>query len=171
LRPNKRHMNYINDVSEKECGMRKLDKAFVAAALTSLAILVGVSSCEESVKTEQPKPTKKLIENTLQTSQWNVTYLFTDHDASTELIGYTFIFQGDGSLQVIRNDEALTGAWSSYQSTQQQLKLNMEFKTTDGNFRSLTQDWVVVEQTENKIRLRHSTGLNVQPSELTLERV
>jgi hypothetical protein len=151
--------------------MRKLDKAFVAAALMSLSILVAVSSCEETVKTEPAKPTKKLIENTLQTSQWNVTYFFNNRDASAELIGYTFIFQGDGSLQVIRNDQSLSGAWSSYQSTHEQLKLNLEFKTSDGNFRQLTQDWVVVEQSENKIRLRHNAGLNVQPSELTLERV
>jgi hypothetical protein len=151
--------------------MRKLDRAFVVAALMSLSILVAVSSCEETVKTEPAKPTKKLIENTLQTSQWNVTYFFNNRDASAELIGYTFIFQGDGSVQVIRNDQSLSGAWSSYQSTHEQLKLNLEFKTTDGNFRQLTQDWVVVEQSENKIRLRHNAGLNVQPSELTLERV
>jgi hypothetical protein len=151
--------------------MRKLDTAFVAAALTSLSILVAVSSCEETVRTEQRKPTKKLIENTLQTSQWNATYFFSNHDASKELIGYTFVFQGDGSLQVIRNDESITGVWSSYHSTQDQLKLNLEFKSDDGNFQGLTKDWVVVEQSDNKIRLRFNSGINAQPSELTLERV
>ncbi len=156
--------------------MRKIDRAFVVAGLMSLSILVAVSSCDESadetVKTVEAKPTKKLIENTLQTSQWNATYYFNDQDASSELIGYTFIFQGDGSLQVIRNDESITGMWSSYQSTQDQLKLNLEFNSSEGSFRDLTQDWVVVQQSDQMIKLRYkSNPKDVQPAELTLERV
>ena len=151
--------------------MRKIDKAFVFAGLMSLTILVAVSSCEETVKTESVKPTKKLIENTLQTSAWNVTYCYKDQDVSSQWIGYTFIFQGDGSLQVIRNAESVTGLWSSYQSTHDQVKLNLEFNSSAGNFRSLHQDWVVVEQSESVIKLRLTDPAKAQPSELTLERV
>jgi hypothetical protein len=156
--------------------MRKTDRAFVVAGLMSLSILVAVSSCDESadatVKTVEAKPNRKLIENTLQTSQWNATYFYNDQDVSSELIGYTFIFQGDGSLQVIRNDESITGVWSSYQSTQDQLKLNLEFNADQGSFRDLTQDWVVVHQSDQIIKLRHkSNAKDIQPAELTLERV
>ncbi|HYG01777.1 MAG TPA: hypothetical protein VD927_04985 [Chryseosolibacter sp.] len=148
--------------------MKQLDTVFVVAGLLSLSVLVAVSSCDEGDQiNEAPiKPTRQHVASALQSSHWNVAYYFKDKDETEQFTGFSFTFQGDGTVQVVRNNVTLAGSWSSFQAPSDQLKLNLEFQPVE-SFNLLNSDWVVVEQSDQRIRLEDV----VANSEMTLERI
>jgi hypothetical protein len=145
--------------------MRLLDRAFIAAGIASLSVLIAVSSCDDKTKTE--RPTKDALESTMEKEQWKVTY--SSDDRTYPLDGYVFSFSEDKSIEARKNNIIVSGVWSTFEASKG-LKLNLEFPSNQQHFEVLTDDWVVVEQTEGQITLE-SINDGGTGGKLTFERV
>jgi hypothetical protein len=151
--------------------MKTLDRVFIIAGLISLSFLVGISSCDDNGKNEnQDKPTKQNTETSLTQQAWKVTNFFDEKDETSLFAGYTFQFNRDGSLIASNSSATVTGTWSIFNSSSGQVKLNLEFSLTEP-FDELTDDWEIVESTDNKIMIQHVSGGSGEIDKLTFEKV
>lgn len=130
--------------------MKTLDRAFLIAGLISLSFLIGVSSCDENEKSEDDSgPTKQVIESRLKESQWKINFPpEKDHFTS-----YSFTFNNDGSIIAVEDNGSISGTWSTFNSRNGELRLNIEFPA-EVPFDALNDDWVIVETTDRSIILK-----------------
>jgi hypothetical protein len=148
--------------------MKTLDRVFLIAGLISLSFLIGVSSCEDSNKPDENKPTKQNVETALTQHAWRVTNFFDEKDETGLFAGYSFRFNKDGSVIATSSSNTVSGTWSTFNSSNGDLKLNIEFSLTEP-FDELTDDWVIVESSENKIMLQDLSGGSEEVDKLTFE--
>jgi hypothetical protein len=151
--------------------MKTLDKAFLIAGLVSLSFLVGISSCDDNSTSENDdKPTKQVVESALKESQWRVTNFFDEKDETQHFDGYSFQFSNDGSVIAAKNNTLVSGTWSTFKSSNGEIKLNLEFSLTEP-FDELSDDWVVVESSSTRIVLEDVSGGSGETDKLTFESV
>lgn len=151
--------------------MRTLDRAFIVAGIASLSMLVAVSSCDINDSKERVvKPTKQSLEATIESEQWKVTYFSGEQEATHHFNGFTFQFLEDGSIMATQKDVRVSGVWSTFNSNNGQLKLNMEFDLRQPLDR-LNEDWVVVERTDSRIILNDVAPFIGVREKLMLEKV
>jgi hypothetical protein len=72
--------------------MRTLDRIFLIAGLISLSFLIGVSSCDYDAGNDDDRPTQRMVEASLQESQWKISYFFDTGNATNHFTGYVFQF-------------------------------------------------------------------------------
>jgi hypothetical protein len=144
--------------------MKNLDKTFIFAATISLALLVVITSCEFSFKLTEEQPTKQEIETNLRTHRWRISGVI-GHERQP---GCDLEFSDDGYIRVERDNTVINGTWTLFNSSNKLLKLNFEF---GDSFKSLNQDWVVVESSESKVVLQEKTEVAEGSDRVILERV
>jgi hypothetical protein len=148
--------------------MKTMDKAFLVAGLISLSFLIGISSCDDGKSEGDNRPTQQVIESTLKENSWEITNF--DDDETHHFSGYSFHFNTDGSVVASKSNSSISGTWSTFNSSNGQLKLNIEFMVAD-TFEELNDDWVVIESTDTRILLQDRTGRSGEFDKVTLEKV
>ena len=147
--------------------MGTIDKAFILAGVLSLGVLVGISSCDDNESVQEVKPTKTALEATIEKELWKVTYYFDGSAEREEFNGMTFEFLRDGGFVAMGGRKTVNGVWSAFDTPDGHVKFNMEFQR-EKVFDVLSEDWVVVENTDTKITLEDIRKKN---NKLTLEKV
>jgi hypothetical protein len=109
------------------------------------------------------------VDNALITGGWKITYYFDDKDETSDFNGYTFTFESNGTAAAAKGGDTTAGTWSTENSSNGTLKLNLDFGTTDP-LDELEEDWKVIEMTGNKIRLENISGGSGLTSYVTFER-
>lgn len=105
------------------------------------------------------------VTNVVSLGTWKIT-LFNDSgtDKTSHFSGYNFTFGTGNSLQATNGTNSYTGSWSvtdenSDDDSISTLHFNVAF-STPANFAELTEDWKIIERTDNIIRLTHVSGGN-----------
>jgi hypothetical protein len=146
------HKNYSHFSEEEEWGMGNLDRTFLIAGLISLSFLIGISCGGGKAGERDNKPTKQKIESTLKEHQWKISNFHDQKDETHHFKGYSFQFNRNGSVVASNSNTIVTGTWSTFNSGNGQLKLSVEFTLIEP-FDELSDDWVIVENADDKIIL------------------
>jgi len=90
--------------------------------------------------------------NVATSGSWRVS-LYTDsgNSETSDFTGYTFSFNSDGSLTVIKNGGTTTGTWSSGSG-----KFNIDLGPKDNTNKplgELTDDWKIISVSDTEIKL------------------
>lgn len=130
-------------------------------------ILAGwITGCS---KNETPSGVDGVI-STVTNGLWKITYcLHSGADETSKFSGYQFNFTGNGILVADYGSLKATGVWSAMENDGT-LKLIISF-TDPAGFVKLTDDWIILEITNEKIRLENSSKANSGTDLLTFEKV
>jgi hypothetical protein len=139
---------------------------------TLFLCLVGsilFTSCQKADNSATQTITPAIVNSTVVTGNWRVTYYFdTDHDETASFAGYEFIFGANGVVTANKAGTTVTGTWSSgYDDSR--VKLILSF-TSPASFSEISDDWHVIERTNSKIRLQDVSGGNGGTDYLTFEK-
>jgi hypothetical protein len=155
---------------KEEWGMGNLDKAFLIAGLISLSFLIGISCVGRKRSEIDNKPTKQNIESTLKEHKWKISNFYDEKDETHHFNGYSFQFNRNGSVVASKSSTTVTGTWSTFNSGNGQLKLSVEFTLTEP-FDELSDDWVIVENGDDKIILNDGDADPENADKVILEKV
>src|SRR4051812_35367240 len=150
--------------------MRTLDKAFLIAGLISLSLLIVISCGGRRISESDNKPTKQKIESTLKEHQWKISNFYDERDETNHFNGYSFQFNRNGSVIASKSNTTVTGTWSTFHSGNGLLKLSVEFMLTEP-FDELSDDWVVVENADDKIILNDGNADPKNADKVIFEKV
>jgi hypothetical protein len=141
-------------------------KKYILPVIVLLLLSTVLVSCKND-DNSAPSPSATLNSN-LQTGTWRITLFAEDGDNQTShYSGYNFTFGNGGVVTASNGSNTVTGVWvtGSDDSTS---KLILTF--TAAPFTELNEDWRVLEQSSNKIRLQHISGGNGGVDDLVFEK-
>lgn len=125
-------------------------------------------SCSNDNSTT-PVITPASVSNVVTSGDWRVTlYVDSGQDETSNFSGYNFVFASGGSVVATKNGTSVSGTWSTLLDDSQ-TKLVLNF-ATPANFIDISDDWHVIEQTANLIRLEDVSGGNGGVDYLTFEK-
>ena len=110
-----------------------------------------------------------VLVNALTNGDWYVTYFFDDTDETSDFVEYVFNFSSDNTATATDMSGVTAGSWSTTSGDETELGLNLNF----GNgipLDELTDDWDVLEVTNDIIRLKDVSGGDGSEDLLTFER-
>ncbi|WP_334112949.1 hypothetical protein [Paucihalobacter sp.] len=94
------------------------------------------------------------LRNIITDGSWFVSLYFDDEDDTLDFQNLTFVFNSNGSVDVSnQQSNVVTGSWSSFSNSQNQLKLLLIFPEDSNPLDDLDDDWDVLTITENRIEL------------------
>lgn len=132
--------------------------------LLSLLLIPALFSCKKE------DITVKQVNSTITTGSWRVTYYWdSNHDATTNFTGYSFVFASAGAVTASSLGTTVNGTWSAG-NDDSQVKLILNF-ASPVNFAKISDDWHVIERTSTKIRLEDVSGGNSDTDYLTFEKL
>lgn len=130
-----------------------------------LALLV-ISSCK---KDDNSPGTANAVSTTLSSGAWKIThYLERDVDHTADFAGYTFTFNSNGAVTAIKGGNTVNGTWSAG-NDDSRVKFILHFDAPDP-FEEISEDWLVTERTNNRLKLQHTSGGDGHTDFLTFER-
>lgn len=92
--------------------------------------------------------------NTTLTGNWRVSYFFdSGKDETSDYTGYNFQFNTDATMTATRNAVTTHGTWSII-SDDNHKKFVIVLSTTDKDLLELNDDWLLLSQTSNEIKLQ-----------------
>lgn len=139
----------------------KINK-FLLSAFFAVIFLVSCSD-DNPVSSDDSLNTSKLSGN------WVVTYFWdSDKDETYKFSGHTFSFASTGQITVTASSNSYTGTWSSG-NDDSKTKLYLTF-TSPEYLEEISDDWHLIEQTDNRIKLQDVSGGNGGTDYLTFER-
>ena len=125
-------------------------------------------SCSNDNSTT-PVITPANVTNVVTSGNWRVTlYVDSGQDETSSFSGYNFVFASGGSVVATKNGASVSGTWSTLLDDSQ-TKLVLNF-ITPADFIEISDDWHVIEQTANLIRLEDVSGGNGGIDYLTFEK-
>ena len=128
---------------------------FIVLALA----LSAFGACTNSADDSTPSGDTVLANNE---GSWRVSYYFDkDKDETNDFAGFTFTFRSNGVLEATRNDATTSGTWKVIRDDGVQ-KLVINTGTTAKPLSDLTDDWVIVEETTTRIRLKDDNSEHVE---------
>ena len=117
-----------------------------------------------------PAETPAEVAGALRSGSWQITYFWdSDHEETQHFTGYEFTFGNEGILSASNGMVTVDGTWSTG-SDDSRIQLIINF-TSPAEFEELSDDWHVLDQTENKIRLEDVSGGNGGTDYLTFEKL
>jgi hypothetical protein len=107
--------------------------------------------------------------NIVQQGTWRIT-LYNDSgtDETYHFTGYGFTFESNGTVAAVKGSSAINGTWNTG-TDDSHPELYLHFGT-NVPFEELNDDWHILEQTSNKIRLEDVSGGNELNDLLTFEK-
>jgi hypothetical protein len=108
--------------------------------------------------------------STIQQGQWKVT-LYNDSgtDETHHFTGFAFTFNANGSVTAVKNTTTVNGTWATRRDSGQN-KFDLNFGNTVP-FDELNDDWKILENTSNRIRLEDMSGGGSGTDLLTFEKI
>ena len=84
---------------------------------------------------------------------WEVSlYRDDDDDKTSDFASYTFTFEENGSIKVLKDGSLLPSG--KYELSYDNRVVDFEFDGDDGPLDEMDEDWVILTQTANELRLR-----------------
>lgn len=134
--------------------------------IACVAAGLALASCTQSNNPTNITPT--VVQSTLTSGGWRITYYMdSGQDETGDFSGYTFTFVGD-SVRAVKGATLVRGTWGT-RNDDSKTKLDLFFPAPP-SFASISDDWHVMEQTSNKIRLQDISGGNGGTDYLTFEK-
>lgn len=114
-------------------------------------------------------PDDTALVQALTTGDWYVTYFFDDIEETSDFSDYVFNYASDGTATATDSNGSTNGTWSTSLGDETELELNLNFGVTVPLY-DLTEDWDVLEVTNDIIRLKDVSGGDGSEDFLTFER-
>jgi hypothetical protein len=154
--------------------MNTIMKKMHLRSMLILALVAFIFSCESEDISESPGRFDSLDVSTLtataETGQWQVASYVDDDDddddsrvGTADFDGFSFQFNSDGSLLVIKEDLEITGTWRVYldddsdydddSSDDDQMEFDINLNTSIYALLEIVEDWDVVEYSDSRIHL------------------
>mgnify|MGYP006162916129 CR=1 FL=1 len=126
--------------------MSLVNKLFLLTALTGFMVL---TACKKSKKQQ------KEIEKSIQEGNWKVTkYVDSGEDETYHFNGYTFTFDGSGTITATNGSFSNSGTWSiQTDDSNDDLDFNIFFSNISNNFDELNDDWDILSNSKTTIEL------------------
>jgi hypothetical protein len=105
------------------------------------------------------------MDPSLLNGTWHVSYLFDKKDKTNKFIGYSFVFNTNGTVN-ITGPTTLNGTWTTNTS---KTKFILSLGTTKP-VSELNEDYAIISQSSTQLKLTHVSGGNGGTSFLTLEK-
>lgn len=129
--------------------MKNLSRSIIALGVLSLMLL---SSC----KKDDPADTSTSVVQIVTTGSWRIaSFSETDEDKTSDFSGYSFSFNSNGQLTASHSSGNTTGSWGWDDSSS-------KFIISIGVSKPLSElsdDWIILEKTENLVRLKNDNTL------------
>lgn len=134
-----------------------------------ILVNIGMASCLQTEDLSASDSTSNATNNITDAS-WRITYFWdSDHEETYHFTGYTFQFEQDGSLTATNGSNTYSGTWREG-NDDSAVKLYLFF-SSPSSFEELSDDWHILEWTDNVIRLRDVSGGNGGTDLLTFEKI
>lgn len=140
--------------------------------IAALALLFTFTLCK---KDSASSPTvvaanNSSINHNITQGAWKVTEYTEDNTNKTDhYFGYEFRFNNNGTVDAFSLTNTISGTWKT-KTDSGYLKLDLEFSNSTF-FKELNEDWQVITQDANKIKLLDVSGNDGKASYLTFERL
>ncbi len=129
------------------------------------ALLLVVISCNKV------KPSK--VEKSMTDGTWKVTLFSEDGENETSYFsGYVFTFNDGGTVSAV-GSTTISGTWSvskSSSSSDDEVHFNLSFPDTN-NFDELSDDWHILNYSDNSLELEDVSGGNGGIDKLTFSKI
>lgn len=144
----------------------------------AFALTLSLAACSSDDNKSVNSAEIAAIKNTIQSGKWQVTVYQDGPDIETNnFSGYQFNFNSNGVLTAVLEDSTITGSWSVTDSNDDDdddspsndIDFNIAF-AAPANFAELTEDWEVIQYTNTKIELIHTSGGNGGIDYLTFQK-
>jgi len=113
------------------------------------------------------------MQSTVTKGSWKAT-TFTESGTNqlSDISGYVFTFDDNGTLKAVKSGATITGTWTvgegSGDDSESHIQLNINF-TTDP-LTEIADDWHVLSVSSSKVELEDVSGGNGGTDELVLEK-
>ena len=149
--------------------------------LTAFFCCVFLLSCdsEEDSSNVITQADMDAIRSTALSGSWRISYFFdTDKEETSNFEGYAFIFGSDGSVTAVKDATEVSGTWSITDSNStddspddsSDVDFNLNFPSPE-MFMDLTDDWDILEYSQNQIKLIDISGGNGGTDYLTFQKI
>lgn len=128
-----------------------------------ISLTVSMVSCSKDDSSNPNNTSANQTAEIAQSGDWEITYFFdTDKDETSNFRGYTFKFNGDGSLVATNGSTTVRGNWSvTNDSDSSGSDFNINFQVSDSSdFDDLNDDWDIIKVTDRLIELIDISGGN-----------
>jgi hypothetical protein len=138
-------------------------------SIGAFAFVLSAVSCSDDDSSSST--TAAELNSTLTSGTWKVTlYKEDDDDQTSNFTGYNFTFGAADVLTAVNGDNTYTGFWSADDDdSSDDVDLDIAF-TAPANFAELSEDWDVLERSNTKVRLKHTSGGDGSTDYLTFEK-
>ncbi|MDP1803134.1 MAG: hypothetical protein Q8L81_17365 [Bacteroidota bacterium] len=140
--------------------------------IAALALLFTFTLCKKDNSTSPTvvASTNSSINHNITQGAWKVTEYTEDNTNKTDhYFGYEFRFNNNGTVDAFSLANTISGNWNT-KTDSGYLKLDLEFSNSTF-FKELNEDWQVITQDANKIKLLDVSGNDGKASYLTFERL
>jgi len=125
-------------------------------------ILLATISCSDDPDDKAPPATVTKVVSTMSSGTWKITLFSEDGVMETaNYNGYNFDFNGSNVLLAENGTNNYSGTWSvtndDDDDSSNTLDFNIAFAGPD-NFLELSEDWDILQRTDNKLVLHHVSG-------------
>jgi len=118
-----------------------------------IAIAITFSSCKKDDNSNSNSNTN------ISSSKWQVSYFYDNTKEETyKFNGYEFEFKSDGMLVAYHSAGNTSGTWSLNSSSNKFIIYLSSVSPLD----DLNDDWIILENSDNKIRLRDDNTTKVE---------
>lgn len=103
----------------------------------------------------------------LKSGTWNISYFYDeDEDETDDYVGYSFVFNANNSITVVKTNQNSTGIWANKPTATGNF---LELSFSDGDLSELEEEWRIIEFSKDFIRLKENTD-DDEPSYLTFSK-
>ena len=149
----------------------------IVGCLLCCVLFISCDSEEDSPE-RVTQADMEAIRSTALTGSWRISYFFdTDKEETSNFEGYAFVFGADGIVTAVKDATEVTGTWSVTDSNSSDdspddsdVDFNLNFPSPE-MFLDLTDDWDIMEYSQNQIRLIDISGGNGGTDYLTFQKI
>lgn len=137
--------------------------------LKNFIVVILIATLFTGCKKEDNSITTSNVQNLIVTGSWRVTYYWdTNKDETSNFNDYSFVFEQTKNVSVTKNGLLISGTWNII-NDDSKVKLVLNFNAPT-DFIEISDDWHVIERTNNRLKLQDVSGGNGGTDYLTFEK-
>ena len=145
--------------------MKKIIKIKFLFTVAFLLTITTFFSCKKDDNPTTSVNNPSTVINIVNNGTWRITYYFdTDHEETSSFNGYNFSFGSGNILTASNGTNTYTGSWNVTDSNSNDDNLSdLDFVIAFNSplqFLEISDDWEIIEKTQNSIKLRDVSGGN-----------
>lgn len=145
--------------------MKNQKKINFKIVFTVLLLFTTLFACSKDDDDKTVNNSTYDVISIVNNGSWAITYYYdTDHEETTNFVGFSFVFGANGVVTASKDTNNYAGVWSVIDSNSSEdslsdLDFNLSFMTPDA-FVELTDDWEIIEKTPTLLKLKDISGGN-----------